>query len=91
MWRLAYQALPLGYQLIYITQNNLGDCSNCLHTTQSLKHFALKCPLSKKIWKTVYKFLKYAAGKKTLSGLSPEPIETQNYSFKRNSLLSKLK
>ena len=49
MWRLAHRALPLGYRLIHITQNNLGDCPNCPHTTQSLEHFALKCPLSKKI------------------------------------------
>src|ERR1043165_8024949 len=61
MWRLAHRALPLGYRLLHISQNNLGDCPNCPHTTQSIEHFALKCPLSKKVWETVYKFFKYAA------------------------------
>ncbi|CAG8679191.1 19904_t:CDS:1, partial [Cetraspora pellucida] len=61
MWWLAHQALPLGYRLLHISQNNLGNCPNCIHTTQTLEHFALKYPLSKIIWETAYKFLKYAA------------------------------
>ncbi|CAG8837757.1 14473_t:CDS:1, partial [Cetraspora pellucida] len=54
MWRLAHQALPLEYRLQHINRNELGDCPNCQHITQTIEHFALKCLLSKKIWETAY-------------------------------------
>ncbi|CAG8587178.1 1145_t:CDS:1, partial [Ambispora leptoticha] len=56
-WRLTHRALPLGYRLIHIDQTNLGDCPNCPYITQTIEHFALKCPLSKVIWETIYKAL----------------------------------
>ncbi|CAG8603075.1 13816_t:CDS:1 [Ambispora leptoticha] len=59
-WRLNHRALPLGYRLVHIDQNNLEDCPNCPYVTQTIEHFALKCPLSKIIWETTYRLLKEA-------------------------------
>ncbi|CAG8782501.1 28228_t:CDS:2, partial [Dentiscutata erythropus] len=46
-WRLIHRALPLGYRLLHVDPNSLGDCPNCL-----------KCPISRIIWETAYKALK---------------------------------
>ncbi|CAG8828182.1 33472_t:CDS:2, partial [Gigaspora margarita] len=43
---------------VHIDPDNQHDCPNHLHYTQTSEHFALKCPLSRTIWKTVYKSFK---------------------------------
>ena len=60
-WRLQHRALPLGYRLTHLNQEGLNDCPNCPGITQTLEHFALKCNISKIIWKTVYKALPNSA------------------------------
>ncbi|CAG8768843.1 10119_t:CDS:2, partial [Cetraspora pellucida] len=49
-WRLQHKALPLGYRLKYINPEDPGECPSCPSTLQTIDHFAIDCPTSKKIW-----------------------------------------
>src|SRR5207253_4375848 len=57
-WQLAHRALPLGYRLKHISQEENGCCPCCQNSPQTLEHFALSCEVSQAFWNSSYNCLK---------------------------------
>jgi len=58
LWCLFHKALSLEYQLQHISPSISGSCPWCDNELQTAEHFALKCKVSKEIWKQAYGLLK---------------------------------